>query len=397
MNEIEKEYLALLITKPELIDLSQMKSTFFEDVKNQEMFKTITDSYKKYNVISVPKIIEKNKKFDIDYFTELMTDTLVSTNNWKVQMQLAEETILQQFKERYIKKIWKEYENGKIVFDKLTETLKNVGDYKLSFELKPLDRNEIKKELTRKKNIVFPNFKKINEILKITYNDFILIGTTTGNGKSGLLLNFLNELMDNYQCIYFNMEMSKATIYRRIVSIASGVPIKYLENPTEYQKELIEKSYERIERNKIIIDHTSNKIEEIKKTLVNHKDINRHTILFLDHVGLTRTEKRLSLYENATEVAKELRQLCLEYDCTIFSASQVNRNAYKEDIDISMLKDSGELENSASKVLLLHRQQSDEIETDIDLEIAKNRDGVTGIIAMTYDKGKQIFKEKVTY
>ena len=60
-----------------------------------------------------------------------------------------------------------------------------------------------------------------------------------------------------------------------------------------------------------------------------------------------------------------------------------------------MLKDSGELENSASKVLLLHRQQSDEIVTDIDLEVAKNRDGLTGKILMQYDKGKQIFNERM--
>ena len=82
-----------------------------------------------------------------------------------------------------------------------------------------------------------------------------------------------------------------------------------------------------IEKNEIIIDHTSNKIEEIKQTLLKYKNINKHTVLFLDHIGLTRTDKRLSLYENATEVAKELRQMCLEYDCTIISASQLNRSA----------------------------------------------------------------------
>ncbi len=392
---IEQEYLALLINKPELIGLSQIKAKFLETKENQEMFKAITESYQKYKLISIPKILEKHKDFDINYYTELLTEVLVTTSDWKRQMKLAEETILQKYKERYTDSLWQKYKTGKVDFTQLTKILKNVSEYKLSYELKPLDRKEIEKEIADKNRIVFPKFKKLSEILKLTYGDFVLVGTTTGNGKSGLLLNLLNELMDNYQCIYFNMEMSKSTVYKRIVSIASEVPMNYLNGPTEHQKELIEKAYDRIEKNEIIIDHTSNKIEEIKQTLLKYKNINKHTVLFLDHIGLTRTDKRLSLYENATEVAKELRQMCLEYDCTIISASQLNRSAYKEDIDLSMLKDSGELENSASKVLLLHRQQSDEIVTDIDLEVAKNRDGLTGKILMQYDKGKQIFNERM--
>lgn len=392
---IEQEYLALLINKPELIGLSQIKAKFLETKENQEMFKAITESYQKYKLISIPKILEKHKDFDINYYTELLTEVLVTTSDWKRQMKLAEETILQKYKERYTDSLWQKYKTGKVDFTQLTKILKNVSEYKLSYELKSLDRKEIEKEIADKNRIVFPKFKKLSEILKLTYGDFVLVGTTTGNGKSGLLLNLLNELMDNYQCIYFNMEMSKSTVYKRIVSIASEVPMNYLNSPTEHQKELIEKAYDRIEKNEIIIDHTSNKIEEIKQTLLKYKNINKHTVLFLDHIGLTRTDKRLSLYENATEVAKELRQMCLEYDCTIISASQLNRSAYKEDIDLSMLKDSGELENSASKVLLLHRQQSDEIVTDIDLEVAKNRDGLTGKILMQYDKGKQIFNERM--
>ena len=202
---IEQEYLALLINKPELIELSQMKSIFFEDIRNQKMFNTVAESYRQYKVISIPKIIEKDKNFDIEYYTELLTDTLVTQSNWKQQMQLAEETILQGYKERYIDKLWVKYKNKELTYEQLTETLRKVDDYKLSYELKPLDRQEIEKEIADKNNIELPKFQKLSNVLKLTYGDFVLIGTTTGNGKSGLLLNLVNELMDDYQCIYFNM------------------------------------------------------------------------------------------------------------------------------------------------------------------------------------------------
>jgi replicative DNA helicase len=133
--------------------------------------------------------------------------------------------------------------------------------------------------------------------------------------------------------------------------------------------------------------------------LVKHKDKKRHTILFIDHLGLTRADNTKSLYEQATEVAKQLRQMCLEYDCTIISASQLNRGAYmSEKPTLSQLKDSGELENSASKVILLYRSGSDDGKnpiSQINIDIVKNRDGVTGYVEMEYNKQKQIFKEIV--
>lgn len=90
--------------------------------------------------------------------------------------------------------------------------------------------------------------------------------------------------------------------------------------------------------------------------------------------------------------------MCLEYDCTIISASQLNRGAYSsEEITLSMLKDSGELENSASKVILMYRDKESHTDAEIvemNINIAKNRDGVCGVIKMMYDKTKQVFEEK---
>ena len=61
-----------------------------------------------------------------------------------------------------------------------------------------------------------------------------------------------------------------------------------------------------------------------------------------------------------------------------------------------MLKDSGELENSASKVILLCRDKNSDVKdtiVDMKVNIVKNRDGKIGYIDMEYDKSKQIFKE----
>ena len=61
-----------------------------------------------------------------------------------------------------------------------------------------------------------------------------------------------------------------------------------------------------------------------------------------------------------------------------------------------MLKDSGEIENSSSKVILLYRDKKNNKDSKTEqmiLEIAKNRDGPYGLIYTNYIKEKQIFEE----
>ena len=156
-----------------------------------------------------------------------------------------------------------------------------------------------------------------------------------------------------------------------------------------------------LEKANLIVEHKANDIKQIRSVVAKLKDKNRHTILFIDHLGLTKVDGTKSLYEQATEVAKQLRQMCLEYDCTIISASQLNRGAYSSDeITLSMLKDSGELENSASKVILMYRDKESSKDSEVvemNIDVAKNRDGICGIIKMMYDKAKQVFEEKKVY
>ena len=279
--------------------------------------------------------------------------------------------------------------------------MKELDDIELIKGSETISVEELDENInTEKTQIKFINFQRLNNYLNLVQGDFMIIGAMTGQGKSGFMLNLMNDLMDRYQCIYFNMEMSKSTIYKRLISIKANVLIEDVTHPkTDYQKNIIDEAKKKIENARLIIEHKANDIKQIKNILVKHKEKNRHTILFIDHLGLTRADNTKSLYEQATEVAKQLRQMCLEYDCTIVSASQLNRGAYQsERPSLSQLKDSGELENSASKVVLLYKNENNKDKqssvANMNIDIVKNRDGVTGFIEMEYDKAKQIFKER---
>lgn len=399
-QEIENEYLALLLNKNELFDIVQVRPQYLHDKENAKIFEYAKECYEEFKVVNPVKIVEKHKDINFAKMTDLIINTFYYDSAWEEQLKLSEESIVKFFKEDIINVLNKKLEKKEIEYDLFMRKMKELDDIELIKGSETISVEELDENINIENVLIkLLNFPKMNNMLKMVQGDFVIIGAMTGQGKSGFMLNLMNDLMDRYQCIYFNMEMSKSTIYKRLIAIKANVLIDDVTHPkTDYQKSVIDEAKKKIENARLIIEHKANDIRQIKNILVKHKDKNRHTILFIDHLGLTRADNTKSLYEQATEVAKQLRQMCLEYDCTIVSASQLNRGAYQsEKPSLSQLKDSGELENSASKVILLYRNgenKNNSAVNDMNIDIVKNRDGVTGFIEMEYDKAKQIFREK---
>ena len=403
-EEIENEFMALLINMNELFGVTQIRPQYLHNPMNAKIFEYCKECYEEYKTVNPVKIVEKHRDFNVERFTELLTEVFYYERAWKEQLKVAEESIVKYYKEDIVNVMNRKLDKKEISYDLFMKKMKELDDIELIKGSTTIDVEELNENInTENVEIRLNNYKKLNNYLKLVQGDFVIIGAMTGQGKSGFMLNLMNDLMDRYQCIYFNMEMSKSTIYKRLISIKANIMIDHVLNPqSEYQRQNIEKAKQKIEDSKIIVEHKANDIKQIKNILMKYKDKNRHTILFIDHLGLTKADNMKSLYEQATEVAKQLRQMCLEYDCTIISASQLNRGAYQsERPTLSQLKDSGELENSASKVILLYRDENDKNNTTsinkMNIEIVKNRDGVTGYVDMEYDKTKQVFKEISPY
>lgn len=400
-EEIEDEFMALMLNRNELFDITQVSSKYLINPSNAKIFEYCKECYTEYKVINPVKIYEKHKDVDFNKMGELLNETFYFDGLWNEQLKLAEESIVNFYKEDIVNFMNKKLEKKEIDYETFMKKMKELDDIQLIKGSTTLSVEELNENInTENVEIKLQNFKKLNNFLRLVQGDFVIIGATTGAGKSGFMLNLMNDLMNRYQCIYFNMEMSKSTIYKRLISIKADVPIDDILSPkSDYQLNNINVAKQEIENAKIIVEHKANDIKQIKNIIMKYKDKNRHTVLFVDHLGLTRADNTKSLYEQATEVAKQLRQICLEYDCTIISASQLNRGAYQSDeLSLSMLKDSGELENSASKVILLYKKNKEDKKSNMIINIAKNRDGIQDVnIEMEYDRQKQIFKEVIIY
>lgn len=400
---IEKTFLSILILNPKIgFDLLQIKPQFMESKINREILTLAIESMSKYNSVDIVTICQGNNKL-LDAIVNIVSDDYVPITDIRKQFMTMQKMILENYKKKVIKELTRKLSVNEIDCDRYLNLMEKVNEVVIKDETTILDKKELLENINSSNvGIDIKAYPKLNETLKLVQGDFLIVGASTGVGKSGLLLNLMNQLMENYQCIYFNMEMSKSTIYKRMISINCGIQVYDVDNPkSDRQRSVIKESIDSIVNRKIIIEHKASYLHEIKAVLAKHKDDKKHTIIFLDHIGLIKSNGKKSLYEQTTDVAKSLRQFCLDYDCTIIAACQLNRASYNsDDLSLSMLKDSGEVENSSSKVILLYKNkiQSSGLEKftdDMILEIVKNRDGRLGKISFEYDKTKQIFKEKI--
>lgn len=95
-----------------------------------------------------------------------------------------------------------------------------------------------------------------------------------------------------------------------------------------------------------------------------------------------------------------LKAMAKDLDIVVFALSQLNRaleGMAEKAPQLHHLRESGSLEQDADVVMLLHRdrkEQNDNDVVDFQVDVAKNRDGVTGIMMFDFDLPRQIIEPK---
>jgi len=96
---------------------------------------------------------------------------------------------------------------------------------------------------------------------------------------------------------------------------------------------------------------------------------------------------RASSYERVTAVSKALREMAIENRLCILALAQLNRGhdgTIAAEPQLSNLRDSGQIEQDAELVFLLHRHKEDS-SGDMKCIVAKNREGPTGEVMLVFD------------
>ena len=386
---LEYELLALIINYPELLERNILKKEYFFG-QDQILFNAILNEYKKHKVLLVENL-SKYSGFNLEYYFQLQTDNLWNTNK-EIKFEELQKGIIDKYKRRRFKEITDTY-NGNYE--------KTIQDLEKLLEINYQENSYIKSEdvinsLFNEKRQLKLGYEEFDKDLNLSQNDLLIIGAGSGTGKTAFALNLLLKLCENYQCIYFNMEMSKDILYKRLIAIKTGISLKDLNNAKKLSSNDLKKiSVASSDLENIILINGSINTPIVKKNILNIKT-DKHIVVFLDHIGLIKASGN-SLYEKMTNVAKDLRTICLDCNCTIIGLCQLSRVSQKnnEIPKLQDLRDSGEIEQSARKVVLLYDEEKDSTNENHNMKmiIAKNDDGNRVIKDFVFERYTQRFKE----
>ena len=113
-------------------------------------------------------------------------------------------------------------------------------------------------------------------------------------------------------------------------------------------------------------------------------------LVIVDYLQLlTPDDSRASRNDQLDTATRRVREMARELNVAVLALSQLSRECEKQNRRprLSDLRDSGALEQHADAVMILHRPERSEGESDpVELGIEKQRNGPTGLVSLAYRK-----------
>ena len=113
---------------------------------------------------------------------------------------------------------------------------------------------------------------------------------------------------------------------------------------------------------------------------------------------LTPTDRRINRHEQVGQMSDALKSLARELDVPVLCLCQLNRQVEQEKgpPKLSHLRESGSIEQDADVVAFLHQSEKADpdpnVPINVDLCIAKNRNGETGRIPLEWLRSRTSFR-----
>lgn len=250
-------------------------------------------------------------------------------------------------------------------------------------------------------------FKDLDRMLGgLQPSNLVIVAGRPAMGKTAFGLNIVANAskIASKRCLVFSLEMSRTELLNRLASLVGGLEGGKLAQPTQmthedwqkYKKaaEILKKMPIRIiDRGKI----TPMAIRRYAKSMKNSEGLD---LIMVDYLGLLHSDRqRENKVVEVADMTRDLKELAKELNVPIILLCQLNRgNTSRTDKRpmMSDLRDSGSIEQDADVVLLLHREEYYNPDTELknvaEVIISKHRNGETGTVNLFFQGSHMAFK-----
>lgn len=250
---------------------------------------------------------------------------------------------------------------------------------------------------------IMTGFKKLDGTMGgLRRGEFVIIAARPSVGKTAFALNIAENIAKNQSqphVLFFSMEMTAVQLGKRMLrdhflddwnglfgcfanrELAEAQTLRYVDA---------------LKNCPIRIDETGRlTLSELYRRVSIEAKKGNADIVIIDYLQLLRTTEKFTRYEQVTEISFQLKAMAKEFNITLVALSQLNRASCKDPSKPSLhdLRESGAIEQDADVVLLLGRPDEEGKEAERHVYVAKNRNGNTGYVRMTFDGSRTRFYE----
>jgi len=237
--------------------------------------------------------------------------------------------------------------------------------------------------------------------------EMFVIAARPSMGKTSLMMNIVEHvcLDQGRPCMVFSCEMSSAQLVQRLLFARAKFAVSQLSrgySPKKQELERVRNSSIQIVNSKLFIDDTAGiSINELRAKARRKKRDENIEFIAIDYLQLMKSRTKQAENSREREIAEisgGIKALAKELGIPILILAQLNRGPEGRTGKslgvprMSDLRESGSIEQDADLVGLLYRnkyyaeneEERAALEGKAELVLAKNRNGETGAIPLTF-------------
>ena len=427
--EAEESLLGNILIYPEAIretiDAGIVPEDFYLD-KHRTIFNIISSMYEdkqKIDIVSLSTKLKDFNQFDkiggIDYLMQLSNST-ISASNTKEYISIIRNKSLA----RQVIKVGEEIANDAYdasigvdeMLDMVEKKVTDVTRSKTSNDFKSGEEvfEEVKKhiEVIQEAGTDITGVRTLySDLDRMTAGfqkgDLIIVAARPSMGKTALALNVaLNSASVTPGSIaIFSIEMPAEQVATRMLAARSKVDIQKLRtgNLNDEEWSRVNEAVQQLKKQNFYIDDTPGiKVSEMYAKARKLAQDEGLYMIVVDYIQLIQaTGKSESRQQEVSEISRKLKAMARELNVPVIAVSQLSRSVESRQDKRPMLSDlreSGALEQDADLVLFLYRdayynrdEHLNEEREDVELLIAKHRNGPTGNIKLAFEKDINAF------
>lgn len=404
-NEIESAIIASLLKKPELLEKLRVKPFMFQNEQFKEFVEYVLNQGKvDLNEIYLESI--KNKEF---------------LNNDVIAKLYKTDFIGYGFFERYQQDLLQNYQiiqANKLADDFKQSATPETFNYMVD-ELKELTNITAKKEDGTQRYAeqlvddlysdapvqrVKTKYKLMDhKIGGFEPSQLVVVAARPSVGKTGFALNMLwNIAQQGHETSFFSIETTGKNVLQRLLATITGIELNRIKNVQDLTPDELTQLTNAIDQilklGININDDSTTTPQDIRAQAMKNAD--KTQVIFIDYLQLMSTDTNIDRRVAVEKISRDLKIIANETGAIIVVLSQLNRGVESRQDKRPMLsdmKESGGIEADASMAMMLYREDYYEQEDDesgksiVECNIAKNKDGETGVIEFEFYKKTQRF------